>query len=160
MNNIETTKLSIIKSEADKILPDTVNVVYEPAFPNRDGSKFSWFQIIFSIGPGEDEVIKAESLQLIERLFEMLIKNRVQEIAEIVSIRIRRRTKDSSPEHPPMYIEVGCNGIDLNKANPKNWYDFSFTCVNRFDRNDPMNKIQNKKLELNSIQPTSAPPVG
>jgi hypothetical protein len=136
-----------IEKEVKNLLPDLYNITYDPKCPRADKTTFSWFQIIFAIGPGKDEKIKEQCFVYIPTLFEIFKKHEIYKFSDIVGIRIRRRTKDSPFDHPYMYIEVGCNGDKLKYITFENWYEQCFTYINRFDVNDEMNKIQNKKLE-------------
>jgi hypothetical protein len=94
MINFTDNTISKIEKELEKLLLDVFNVVYNPKFPNQDKTTFSWFQIIFAIGPGKNNEMKEQSLAYIPALFKIFVKYKVYKFSDIVSIRIRRRTKD------------------------------------------------------------------
>ena len=137
---LEDKRRRSIEKRVREVLPDMVNIMYDPAFPPTPEKTVAWYQIVFAVGPGEDEEIRSLTLSLIERLIEILVDEKVYTFAELISLRARRHVPESRPEHPHMFIEVSWSDSDLKTMSPQSWHNHAGSYVNRFDRSDPLNK--------------------
>lgn len=80
----------------------------------------------------------------------MLVKGKVYEFADIVSLRARRHSAESPPDNPYMFIEASWDGGDLVAADAMCWRESARFVVNRWDDDDPLNKGY-------EIQPADSP---
>lgn len=124
---------------------DLFSVYYEPAFPRRDHSTFSLFQVVFAVGPGEDAKVRDDVLLKFKQLLELLAPlPEVQHSAVNLCAR-RHAPPHSPPDHPYMFIECGWYGSEvaemLRKHNFVSWHSYCCRYINRFDENDALNKV-------------------
>ena len=142
MNLFRKKRRRAIDKRAGKILPDVYNIMYDPAFPSALGKHFSWFQIVFAIGPGSDAEIRDQTLDLFQKLIYILSSEKVYTFSELVSIRVRRHVPESTPDHPHMFIEAVWDSNNLKDIAATQWHERAKSFVNRFDQSDPLNKGQ------------------
>jgi hypothetical protein len=133
-------------SAIQSTMTDLFTVTYDPAFPSTPTSKLSIFQVVFAVGPGEDTLMRE------------LVHNRFQQLLTILApfpeaqtsrfaLRARRHVPSRSPPHHPyMFIEAWWHGEDVSTMLNQNcfdsWHSLCAAYINRFDKNDSLNKPQ------------------
>lgn len=122
------------------VLPDVYQIDYEPAFPVSSDNPISLYQIIFAVGPGPDTKVRDLTLDLFQKLIEIMCNEKVYAFSDRVNLRARRHVPESKPEHLHMFIEACWNSIDLKGIKPYQWHDKVHRYINRFDKTDPLIK--------------------
>jgi hypothetical protein len=126
------------------LFPDLFRVIYDPAFPRPDGSRFPWLQVVFAVGPADDATARTHVHERFVQLLATLAPLREAQHAEVFSLRARRHVPPrTAPDHPHMFIECAWHGLavaDMQRTqNFSAWHSHCFFYVNRFDRHDPLN---------------------
>jgi len=128
-------------------MPARFRVSYDPAFPGSNGKLFSWFQVVFKVGPGEDSTIRMQVHNLFERMLAAFSELNLVCESDLVSLSARRHYPDSkiyNPDHPFMFIEAEWSGSAVRamskQANFTSWATACLDYSNLFDRNDPLTK--------------------
>ena len=126
------------------LFTDHFRVIYEPAFPRKDGSTFPWFQVVFAVGPADDATARAMVHERFVQLLATLASLPEVQHADTVSFRSRRHVPPrTAPDHPHMFIECAWHGAavsDLQRTqNFSAWQSHCYFYVNRFDSHDPLN---------------------
>ena len=129
------------------VMPDVFRVTYTPDMPSRDGTSFSWFQVVFAVGPGGSPDLRKQVHDLFPRMLGVLSKVSLAREADFVSLRARRfcpETKNLDPKHPVMFIEADWRGSALKSTSQsEDFSDWMERCVayrNNFDGDDPLTR--------------------
>lgn len=117
-------------------------VNYLPSFPRPDRTLMSIFQIVFAVGPGDDDSTRAAVHERFRQLLPLISSLPEAQRSE-VALRARRHVPPRSrPNHPHMFIECAWHGTELAAMRSddfSSWHSHCYFYVNRFDRNDPLN---------------------
>jgi hypothetical protein len=126
------------------LFTDLFRVIYDPAFPRADGSTFSWFQVVFAVGPEADATARTQVHERFVQLLTALAPLPEVQHADTISVRARRHVPPhSAPDHPHMFIECAWRGdalADIQRTQSfASWHSRCYYYVNRFDSHDPLN---------------------
>ncbi|NDF00370.1 MAG: hypothetical protein EB034_19195 [Verrucomicrobia bacterium] len=134
-------------------MPGLFRVIYDPEMPQRDGTPFRWFQVVFAVGPGDAGNLRSQVHALFPRTLTTLSQAPLAADAQVISLRARRfcpDTKILDPAHPVMFIEVEWASSALRAMHQRNdystWSGECLTYRNHFDRADPLTRQYTRQL--------------
>ena len=123
------------------VLSDSFQVDYWPAFPRADGTRFSWFQVVFAVANSTED-LRPFVHDKMAKMLEAVAMLKAVQLADYVSLRCRRRMP-VAPTKPVMFIEAEWTGDAVtnlaHSGNYSNCLKVSRRYVNRMDDSDSYN---------------------
>jgi len=148
-----TSSTELIRQQATALLapvmPSSFKVTYDPFFPRADGSTFSWFQVVFAVGPGEETELRELVHATFEKALTRLARLRPAIKSDHVTLRARRHVPPTTdPKWPHMFIECSWRGTDLRALilarDMTQWHAVCQTYLNRASKDDPLTRHMKK----------------
>jgi len=128
------------------MMPDRFSIIYEPQMPGEDGKIFRWFQVVFAVGPGDADVLRAQVHELFPRMLVALSPLPSVHKADVITLRARRFLPDQDPgfDRPYMFIQADWRGAAVRQIRgQKNFSVWAGECLtyrNYQDKGDVFNK--------------------
>lgn len=128
------------------IAPGKFSAIYEPEMPEEDGRLYRLFQVVFAVGPGDADVLRAQVHEILPKMLAALSPLASVQQADVVSLRARRFLPDQNPrsDRPSMFIHVDWTGSAIRQMRKlRNFSIWSYECLayrNYHDKIDIFNK--------------------
>ena len=124
---------------------ESFGVTWDPEFPGSDGLTFSLFQIVFPVGPGEDDEVSAEVHERFRLLLTLFAPLPEVQRADHVVLRARRHVSPpTDPDSPEMFVACSWTGAAvanmLRGDDFSSWHDACVLYRNHFNERDTLNK--------------------
>jgi hypothetical protein len=141
---LSVKRVHAIEQQIKTILHTAIHLTYDPQFPLSEGNSFRLFQVVYTIGPDTKKHIRQQIIHAIPLLVNVLFAHQIDCYADTIALRVRAHTPTSRPTWPHMFFEIFWDRKEFKKFRKRKdvtiWYDYTRSCINHFDSNDPLHK--------------------